>query len=156
MALIVLVQALFVVLFAAPFAALDFRLPESTDLAIFVVAGLLAAVGQVAYALALSRAAAGRLSAVEYTALLWAALIGYWFFGEIPGLTVWIGSALILGGCVFALCAKAAYGSSMKVNARRPQRMTRLCMNTPQFLMGWPTRRLRSTKLSFGVNFWTR
>jgi len=33
---------------------------------------------------------------VEYSSLIWAFLLGYWVFGNIPHLSVWIGAAAIL------------------------------------------------------------
>ncbi|QNI04660.1 DMT family transporter [Halomonas sp. SH5A2] len=32
----------------------------------------------------------------DYTAMLWAVLLGWWFWGELPDLWVWVGSALIM------------------------------------------------------------
>ena len=33
----------------------------------------------------------------DYTAMLWAVLLGWWFWGELPDLWVWVGSVLIMG-----------------------------------------------------------
>ena len=44
-----------------------------------------------------------QLSAVaplEYSILLWAAALGYLFFGEMPGITTWLGGALIIASGV--------------------------------------------------------
>lgn len=43
---------------------------------------------------------------IDYTALLWAALLGFVFFSEVPGLAFWAGAVLIVGACL--------------INSRRP------------------------------------
>ncbi|MBI3706367.1 MAG: DMT family transporter [Proteobacteria bacterium] len=105
---IVLVQAILISLFIAPLAAADFQLPRAEMLAQFALVGLLSAAGYLAFAHALSRTTAARFSVVEYTGLLWAALLGYVFFAEAPRLELWIGAALIIGGCLLVLRQRAA------------------------------------------------
>ena len=36
------------------------------------------------------------LAPFEYTALVWATLLGYFFFDELPGAQVWLGAAIIV------------------------------------------------------------
>jgi len=50
--------------------------------------------------LAYAQAPAQRLAAFDYTSLVWAALIGYVVFQEIPTWHLWAGSALIIGACL--------------------------------------------------------
>lgn len=45
-------------------------------------------------------AEAGRLAPLEYTALVWSALFGAIFFGEVPGLRLYAGAAIIIGACL--------------------------------------------------------
>ena len=42
------------------------------------------------------------LAPLEYTALAWAALLGWVFFDELPRLQVWAGAAIIIGASLFA------------------------------------------------------
>ncbi|MFC3711498.1 DMT family transporter [Sphingoaurantiacus capsulatus] len=51
---------------------------------------------------AYSRAEAQVLAPIEFTALGWAALIGWAFFDELPRTEVWAGAAIIIGACLFA------------------------------------------------------
>lgn len=60
--------------------------------------GLLGTVGQFAMATALHRAPAARIGTVEYTNIIWATLIGIFFFAEWPDWTVYAGAALIILG----------------------------------------------------------
>ena len=50
------------------------------------------------------------LEPVVFTRLIWAAAIGYFGFGEFPGLWSWIGAALIIFGAALLLRAEARGG----------------------------------------------
>jgi S-adenosylmethionine uptake transporter len=49
---------------------------------------------------AYARAEAARLAPLEYTALIWAALLGYAFFGEMPTIATVAGAAFIMVGAI--------------------------------------------------------
>ena len=51
---------------------------------------------------AYSRAPAQTLAAAEYSALIWAALLGYFFFAETPRWQVWIGATVIVGAVMLS------------------------------------------------------
>jgi S-adenosylmethionine uptake transporter len=51
---------------------------------------------------AYARAEAQRLAPVEFTGLIWAALLGYLVFGEEIGVATVLGAGLIVTGCVLA------------------------------------------------------
>lgn len=62
----------------------------------FLVSGILG-VGATAFiTLAFRYAPAAIAAPFDYTAMLWAVLLGWWFWGELPDLWVWVGSALIM------------------------------------------------------------
>ncbi len=62
----------------------------------FLVSGVLG-VGATAFiTLAFRYAPAAIAAPFDYTAMLWAVLLGWWFWGELPDLWVWVGSALIM------------------------------------------------------------
>jgi S-adenosylmethionine uptake transporter len=50
--------------------------------------------------LAYARALAQQLAPFEFTALIWSALIGYFFFSEQPGPRLFIGAGVIIGACL--------------------------------------------------------
>lgn len=70
------------------------------DLALYGLAGVLAIAGLLAITSAFAMAKAARLAAVEYTALIWAAGLGWTLFGEVPGLHTLAGAALIVAGAL--------------------------------------------------------
>jgi len=51
---------------------------------------------------AYARAEAQQLVAVEYTAFIWAALLGWWVFGERVSPATAVGAAMIVAGCLWA------------------------------------------------------
>ncbi|MGV8831631.1 MAG: DMT family transporter [Devosia sp.] len=61
--------------------------------------GLLGAIGFLLLINGLRRMSISAFAVIDYTGLLWAALLGFLFFGEIPGLQFWIGAALIITAC---------------------------------------------------------
>mgnify|MGYP003336627011 CR=1 FL=1 len=61
-----------------------------------LIMGLLGTAGQFALATALRAAPAARIGTVEFTNIIWATLIGIFFFSEWPTLTAYFGAALII------------------------------------------------------------
>jgi S-adenosylmethionine uptake transporter len=89
-------------LLAGPAAAL-WQPMQPGDLPAIVLTGALATVGLLAITWAFKHLEASRVAPVEYTGLLWAGLLGYLVFGEVPSVHT-IGSALlIVGGCLLLL-----------------------------------------------------
>jgi S-adenosylmethionine uptake transporter len=58
--------------------------------------GLLAISGHILLVTAYARAEAARLAPLEYTALIWAVLIGYGVFSEIPTWATFGGGLLVI------------------------------------------------------------
>lgn len=103
------VQALMVALMVAPVAAtLPIPPPTTADIAALAGAGLLGAIGHLAFGNGLKRMPAARFAMIEYTGVIWAALLGYAFFNEIPRVTAWIGGALIVAGCIVVMRQRAS------------------------------------------------
>ena len=71
-------------------------------------AAALGSVSAMALAWAYGRAEAQVLAPVEYTAFVWAALLGWWVFGETVSLYTVAGAALIIAGCVVAVRGSSA------------------------------------------------
>ncbi len=82
----------FLVFFAAP--------PTPSILPTGALAGLLGSAGALMLAQAYARAEAQILILFEYTGLLWAALLGWFLFDEVPRLEIFLGAAIIAGACL--------------------------------------------------------
>lgn len=77
--------------------------PTAVDWPIFILAAMLGTFGTLAVAAAFRLAPAATLAPIDYTALIWAAGLGWVIFGDVPGASLLIGAALIiLGGLVLA------------------------------------------------------
>ncbi len=87
----------------APFviALPDQRLPSPADLPLVLAAGLSGAVALQFIARAYARAEAQLLAPFEYTALFWAALFGWAFFGEGVSVRTLAGAAIIIAACLW-------------------------------------------------------
>jgi S-adenosylmethionine uptake transporter len=75
--------------------------PAAGALPWFVLMGLLGAAGMYFLARAYAATEAQFLAPLEYTALIWAALVGLVFFNETPRIEVWIGAAIIIAACLW-------------------------------------------------------
>lgn len=65
-----------------------------------VAIGLASAVGFLLLTHGLHRLPVSAFAVLDYTALLWAAALGFVFFGEAPGQSFWSGAPLILVACI--------------------------------------------------------
>ncbi len=81
-----------------PFAVWLWSTPSLRDWIMLFVAGVLAVGGHLLLTYAFSKADASRLAPTEYTSLVWAALIGFLFFAEVPTPYTFAGAALIVMG----------------------------------------------------------
>ncbi len=77
------------------------EIPPASDIPAFIALGGLAAAGMWFFSLAYAKAEAQMLAPLEYTALIWAALVGYVFFAEVPRPQVWVGAVVIIGACLW-------------------------------------------------------
>ena len=71
-------------------------------------AAVLGSLSAMALAWAYGHAEAQVLAPVEYTAFVWAALLGWWVFGESVSLYTVAGAALIIAGCLVAMRGSTA------------------------------------------------
>src|SRR4051812_47345025 len=99
---IVAIQNFGPALLSSPFAAAVWQPPAIGHLGWFVVMGALGVSGHLFMTTAYAKAEAPRLAPLEYTALIWASVLGYGVFGEIPTLATIIGGALIIGAAIMA------------------------------------------------------
>lgn len=74
------------------------RTPDPFDFALMVGLGVAGGLGQFFLYEGFRFAPASVLAPIEYTGLVWAFLFGYAIWAEVPGLNVFAGAALIVGG----------------------------------------------------------
>lgn len=105
---ILLVQNLLPLLLLAPLAVWRWQPMALPDLWPSLLMGALATLGLLAMTWAFTHIEASRAAPMEYTGMVWGALLGYTLFGEVP--TGWnlASAGLILLGCVLLLPRRAA------------------------------------------------
>jgi len=84
----------------APFGLWAWQPLEYAHLAWFMLMGVLGMIGHMLMATAYAKAEAARLAPLEYTALIWAVLIGYGVFSEIPTWATLGGGILIVAAAL--------------------------------------------------------
>jgi drug/metabolite transporter (DMT)-like permease len=85
---------------SAPFGLWAWQPLNLMHLSWFMLMGVLGVIGHVLMATAYAKAEAARLAPLEYTALIWAVLIGYGVFSEIPTLATLGGGLLIVAAAM--------------------------------------------------------
>ncbi len=84
--------------------------PSMHDLGILVFIGVPTAIGYVCINRALKLAPASVVAPYQYTLIIWAALFGYLFFGDVPQITTAIGAAIIIGAGLYITFRERALG----------------------------------------------
>lgn len=97
---IVLIQQIVPAVVALPIAAATWATPTAPVWFAFALLGGLGVGGHFLLTWAYRRAQAGVLASVDYLALPYAALLGFFFFAEVPAPAMWAGAALIVAACL--------------------------------------------------------
>ena len=90
--------------FALPFVWVA---PNLVDLAALIAVGLLGGVGQILMTTAFKHGDVAVVAPFEYTAMIWATLLGFVFWNEIPRLSIWLGVAVVMASGLFILFREA-------------------------------------------------
>jgi drug/metabolite transporter (DMT)-like permease len=77
-------------------AAFELSWPEFWQWRLLLLVGFIAAVGHLVIANAFKHADASILAPFQYFELIGAALLGWWLFDDVPGLSTWIGTIILV------------------------------------------------------------
>jgi drug/metabolite transporter (DMT)-like permease len=83
-----------------PFA---WHTPTPSELLKLMSLGLLGGIAHIFLTESYRHAPASVIAPLDYSALLWALLLGYWFFGELPSALVYLGAAIVAGAGLFVI-----------------------------------------------------
>jgi drug/metabolite transporter (DMT)-like permease len=97
--------------------AFGFKWPVPVDLALLVSSGVVNAAAQYCWTRALHVAPATAVSPFYYFMLVWAMLIGFVVWGEVPTVALLIGSSIVVGSGLFLLRHEARQKAIAKLNA---------------------------------------
>jgi drug/metabolite transporter (DMT)-like permease len=98
----------------------DWKTPEPLVLAALISTGVLGGLGHLLLTESYRYAPASVVAPFDYTAILWAFLIGYAMFGEVPAPLVFIGAGIIIVTGLFVLWRERRLGLSRPRAAEGP------------------------------------
>ena len=84
-------------------------IPSQIHILVFFATGVMGALAHLCMISAFDRAEASFLAPYNYTKLLWVAVLGYWVFGDIPSLDMWIGALVIVLAGFYVLYREKTY-----------------------------------------------
>lgn len=90
-----------------PFAWYTPTLPELVEL---ITLGFVGGIAHIFLTESYRHASASVVAPFDYTAMLWAVLLGYWMFGELPDPLVYLGAAIVAGAGLFVIWRERALG----------------------------------------------
>ncbi|MBV6658750.1 MAG: DMT family transporter [Devosiaceae bacterium] len=96
--------------FSLATAPFGWVLPDAGTLGLLVFVGLLGGVGQIALTHSYRFAPASVVAPFDYTAMIFAVLIGLWLFDEVPTPLVLVGSVLVVGAGLFVIYREHVIG----------------------------------------------
>ncbi|MCK9918555.1 DMT family transporter [Microbacteriaceae bacterium K1510] len=77
--------------------------PTTAELMMLISLGVLGGLAHIFLTESYRYAAASVIAPFDYSALLWAVLLGYWMFGELPQALVYLGSAIVVCAGLFVI-----------------------------------------------------
>ena len=84
--------------------------PSGPQLAALIALGVIGGVSHILLTESYRHAPASLVAPLDYTALLWAFLLGYWAFGEVPTATVYVGAAIVAASGLFVIWRERQLG----------------------------------------------
>lgn len=96
-------QSIFAGLIVLPIAVPGMLFPATELIWLCVLLALLGAIGGILIIEGLKRLPASVFALIDYTALIWATMLGLVFFSERPGPLFWLGGLLIIAACALGL-----------------------------------------------------
>jgi drug/metabolite transporter (DMT)-like permease len=106
-------QTIFVGLLAAPFAIYQWVWPTPREALSLLAIGLVSMIGQMCNIRAFGAGEATAIATLDYTRLLWAAIIGFIVFSETPTATTMIGAAIIINASIYTVWREAKRGQRL-------------------------------------------
>lgn len=84
--------------------------PSGGELSLLVTLGILGGVGQLLMTNSYRHAEASTLANFDYAAMIWAILLGWLFFGELPATAVYLGAVIVIGSGAFIVWRERQLG----------------------------------------------
>lgn len=95
----------FFLILTTPMALMSWTMPSGGAQILLLAVGFIGGLGQISFFEALRRAPISVIAPLEYTALIWAFILGYAIWRDVPGPNVWAGAVLIASAGLIILFA---------------------------------------------------
>jgi drug/metabolite transporter (DMT)-like permease len=102
-----------------PFA---WHTPTALELAALIALGVLGGIAHIFLTESYRHATASVVAPFDYTSMLWALMLGYWMFGELPSALVYLGGAIVAGAGLFVIWRERQLGLRRAREAEGPRR----------------------------------
>ena len=96
-------MAILLTIMSLPPALLYWQWPQPADLLLLGIMGVLGTLGHLWMAKALSLAETTAVMSIDFMRLIWAAMIGFFFFGDTFDISTWVGAAIIFSSGLYII-----------------------------------------------------
>lgn len=84
--------------------------PDLEGWVLLSLVGLIGGIAQLVMTNAFRLADVSIVAPFDYTHIIWAALLGFFIWGEVPGNTIWLGAAIVMASGIYILFREAHLG----------------------------------------------
>jgi drug/metabolite transporter (DMT)-like permease len=101
-----------------PFA---WHTPTGSELVALISLGIFGGIAHIFLTESYRHATASVVAPFDYSAMLWALLLGYWLFGELPSALVYVGASIVAGAGLFVIWRERQLGLKRAREAEGPR-----------------------------------
>jgi len=94
--------------------------PTASELVALIALGILGGIAHIFLTESYRHASASVVAPFDYSSMLWALLLGYWVFGELPSALVYVGAIIVAGAGLFVIWRERALGLQRPRDAEGP------------------------------------
>jgi drug/metabolite transporter (DMT)-like permease len=94
--------------------------PTARELTALIALGILGGLAHIFLTESYRFAAASVVAPFDYSAILWALLLGYWLFGELPDTLVYVGASIVAGAGLYVIWRERQLGLQRAREAEGP------------------------------------
>jgi drug/metabolite transporter (DMT)-like permease len=102
-----------------PFA---WHTPTGAELTGLIALGVFGGIAHIFLTESYRHATASVVAPFDYSSMLWALLLGYWLFGELPGALVYVGAIIVAGAGLYVIWRERQLGVQRAREAEGPRR----------------------------------
>ena len=94
--------------------------PTGSELVALIALGILGGIAHIFLTESYRHASASVVAPFDYSSMLWALLLGYWVFGELPSALVYVGAVIVAGAGLYVIWRERALGLQRPREAEGP------------------------------------